>query len=386
MKNYDFDKVIQRQNTASVKWDVPDEGELPFWVADMDFEAPPAITEAIKSRAAHGVFGYSEIPNELIPSICKHYNDKFGVSLNKDDIVFIPSVMPAANIACAMLGGRIMYFSPMYSHIRILNVETELEKTEVKLKKTKDEKGFDFFELDIDALERAYTPDVTTFIICNPHNPVGRVFKKDELLAISNFCQKHNITIICDEIHCELTLEGTHIPAFSVCDYMKNNSITLTSAGKIANIPGVPLGIAIIPNEDIRKRFKKHCAGKFAHTNVFASAALLKNYDGSCDDWKDSLREYLRQNRDYAEERIKSMSGLSITHIEGTYLLWIDASGLDLSEKPFEFFKKNAKVFLSDGADFGDEKCVRMNIACPRATLKEGLDRMESAINALLLK
>lgn len=386
MNNYDFDKLIKRQNTSSIKWGAVNDGELPFWVADMDFEAPPAIIEAIKKRAEHGVFGYSKLPQDLVSSICKHYSDKFGVFIDESWIVFIPSVMPAANIACAMLGGRIMYFSPMYSHIRVLNEETELEKTEVKLKKTKDKNGLDRFEIDIDALERAYTPDITTFIICNPHNPVGRVLTKDELLSISSFCQKHNISIISDEIHCELALEGKHVPAFSVCEYMRDTSITLTSAGKIANIPGVPLGIAIIPNDELRERFEKQCAGKFAHTNVFASAALEKNYDGSCDEWKNALREYLRQSRDYAEERFKKINGLSVTHIEGTYLLWIDASALDIDDSPFEFFRKNAKVFLSDGADFGDKKCVRMNIACPRSMLKEGIDRMENAVNELLKK
>jgi cystathionine beta-lyase len=249
---------------------------------------------------------------------------------------------------------------------------------EVPMKKDEN----DHHTMDIEALEKAIKPEVKSLILCNPHNPVGRVYHREELEELLAFCVKHNLLIIADEIHCELDLEGRHIPFFSLNEQAAQCSVTVSSAGKICNIPGLPMGFAIIPNKELRAKFISQQDGLLPCPNVLTLAAYEKAYDGSCDGWKAELRDYLRANRDYAHARLSAIAGLRLPHNEGTYLFWVDCSALGLAN-PAEFFEQEAHVKVCDGDIYGNRQCVRLNYGCPRSQLKEALDRMERAITAL---
>lgn len=369
-----FDQIINRKGTNCAKWDMQGGDYIPMWVADMDFTAPPAVLDAVQKRLNHGVFGYGAIAKQTAQAISQHYQKTYGVELPVEWIVWIPSVMPGANIACRVGGGKIIYSTPMYTHIRKLPQEAHTGVIEVPMKENNLH-----YEMDFDALEEAVTDDTGVLVICNPHNPVGRVFTREELEKAAAFAERHHLLIVSDEIHCELTLEGQHTPFFSLNDRVKEYSITLSSAGKIANIPSLPSGFAIIPSPELRKRFQDISLGLFSTPNALSFEALNAAFNGSCDEWKDELRDYLRANRDYLEERIAKIEGLRVVHNEGTYLAWIDARETGI-EDPFTFFKEKAGVRFNDGADYGQKGFVRINFGCPKSQLKEALDRVEAAL------
>lgn len=375
---YSFDLLPDRRKSDAVKWNQTPEDTIAMWVADMDFCIPPAIEEAVKERASHLYYGYPNTEDHLKELVSAHYKKTYGVELPVEWIVQVSSVMTAAITALEMLGAPFMYSVPMYDHIRVLHQEAQLPVIEVPMKMDENYR----FTLDFEALEAALTPEVKAMILCNPHNPVGRMFDREELEEVQAFCKKHNLLIISDEIHCELALDKKHIPFFSLNETAGDYSITLFSEGKICNIPGLPCGFAVIPNKELRERFVQFQAGRVPSSNVLTLAAYEKAYDGSCDEWKDELRDYLRGNRDYLESRIAGIPELRMTHNEGTYLSWIDCSSLKL-ENPRNYFFEEAKVQFSDGANYGNVQFVRLNFGCPRAQLKETLDRMEAAIERL---
>lgn len=370
----EFDRVYDRSKTDANKWRVCTNGEIPMWVADMDFAVPQPILDAVRERLDHPFFGYDITAKNALPSVIEHYRTHFGCEVKEEWMVIVPTVMPGINMACLTAGGRIMYCTPMYSHIRKVAGETELPVTEVPLKLEDGRYTFDF-----QAMEEAVTPDLTTFILCNPHNPVGRVYTREELMGVLEFCRRHGLLLASDEIHYELVFEGEHIPFFSLCEEAKINTVTVTSAAKTCNIPRMPLAFAVIPDDDLRERYVRMTHGLFGRGSTISGIALKKSYDGSCEQWKRELVSYLRDNRDYMEERIAAMDGLSVNHNEGTYLAWIDCTGAGLSD-PFRFFKEKALVYLNDGADFGNKSFVRLNFGCPRSQLEEALDRMERAL------
>lgn len=296
----DFDQIINRKGTSCAKWDGQGGDYIPMWVADMDFLTAPPILDALENRLSHGVFGYGGRWQDAVLSVVNHYKKTYQVEVDPEWVVYIPSVMPGANLACRTGGGGLIYCTPMYSHIRRLPQEAHTHVTEVPMK----EKNL-FYEMDFDALENKVTEDTGVFVLCNPHNPVGRVYTREELEQAAAFAGKHDLLVVCDEIHCELVLEGKHTPFFSVNEWAQQNSITLSSAGKIANIPSLPAGFAIIPNPEIRKKFKEQALGLFSTPNVLAVEALDAAYNGSCREWKEELVSYLRENRDYLEKRIR---------------------------------------------------------------------------------
>ncbi len=372
---YQFDQNASRRNSDSVKWNAAPEGVLPMWVADMDIEIPAPVLEAVQARAAHPFYGYPYTQDLLKKHVAAHYEKKYGVKVEEEWILWVPSVIPGVVAAMKMTGGEFMYSVPMYNHIRQLDVEAQMPVTEVPMKK--DENCH--YTMDMEALEAAVTPAIKSLILCNPHNPVGRVFTQEELEELQAFCDKHGLLVISDEIHCELDLEDRHVPYFAVNEAAAQNSVTVTSAGKICNIPGLPMGFAIIPNPELRKKFFDQQNGLQPCGNVVTLAAYEKAYDGSCDVWKEELRAYLRENRDIAEERLNKIPEIKTPHNEGTYLLWLDCSAMGL-EDPGAFFLEKAKVLMSGGEIYGDKQCVRFNYGCPRAQLLEALDRMEKAI------
>lgn len=371
---FDFDKEIKRKGTNCSKWGHQGGDFIPMWVADMDFPLVPPIMDAIQRRLSHPVFGYGGYPEEAAEAVIRHYQEAYGAAVSRDWLVWVPSVMPGANLACRAGGGDMVYNTPMYTHIRRLPKEAGVNAVEVPMR----EEGL-HYTLDFEAMEQAITPDVKVFVNCNPHNPVGRVMTRSELEEIDGFAHRHSLLVVSDEIHCELILEGRHIPYFTLNERAEQTSITLSSAGKIANIPGLPLAFAIIPNKELSKSFQEEACGLFSHPNELAVAAISAAYDGSCKEWKDRLIDYLRQNRNYLEERIRKIPRLHAVHNEATYLCWIDARESGIHD-PYTFFRDKAGVRLNDGRDYGKEGFVRLNFGCPRKQLTEALDRMEEAV------
>ena len=372
---YDFDRPAARRDSDSLKWSNLPEDVIPMWVADMDFQSPPPIIDAMLERVQHGYYGYPYTLRALKETIIAHYEKTYHATVEADWIVWVPSVIPGVANALQILGGTYLYSTPMYDHIRQLYQETGRPRIEVPMQR--DERCR--YTMDMDALAAAVTPEVRSLVLCSPHNPVGRVFQKEELLALQDFCQKHGLVTVSDEIHCELDLENRHIPFFSLSDAAAQSSITLSSAGKICNIPGLPMGFAIIPNEELRQKFRKRLQESTPAPNVMTLAAYQKAYDGSCALWKEELRTYLRANRDLAEARLQAIPEIKTPHNEGTYLLWLDCSALGL-EDPADFFLKHARIKVSPGEVFGCRQFVRLNLGCPRKQLTEVLDRIEAAV------
>ena len=373
---YKFDEVANRVGSDSVKWSAVSGDMIPMWVADMDIQSPPLIVEAVVKRAQHPYFGYPYTLGELTNCVVDHYQREYQVRVDPKWIVWVPSVIPGVVTALQTKGGEFMYSIPMYDHIRSLHAEAKLPAVEVPMKRDENYR----YSMDIEALEAAITPAVKSLILCNPHNPVGRVYAREELLELQGFCEKHNLLVISDEIHCELALEGRHIPFFALNEESARHSVTLSSAGKICNIPGLPMGFAIIPNEEFRIAFLSRQDGLWPSANVLTLAAYEKAYDGSCDIWKKELREYLRENRDLAEKRFNRIPELKTPHNEGTYLLWVDCSAIGV-DNPMEFFLEKAHVRVSAGEIYGYKQYIRFNYGCPRSQLIEALDRMEQAIS-----
>lgn len=374
---YDFDKpFINQPEWGSFKWDLRKEYEIPMFVAVMDFDTPQPILDALRRRLEFPSFGYDNSA-EALTVLIAHYKKTYGVDIKREWLLNIPSVMPGVNCAVRVAGGAIMYCTPMYSHIRKTPLEAELPCVEVPMKKVDGRYCFDY-----EAMERAYTPEVKSFILCNPHNPVGRVFSKEELAELVRWCKAHEMLMISDEIHCELILEGEHTPLFACCEEAIHNTVTLSSPNKSCNIPAIPMGYAIIPDAELREKFVRASNHAFIKGLALNAVAFTAAYDGSCDQWKKEALDYLRANRDYMEQRISVIPGLSVLHNEGTYLAWVDCSALGL-EVPSDFFREKTGVILNNGEDFGDVQCVRLNFGCPRAQLQEALDRMEKAVMEL---
>ena len=372
---YNFDIPAARAGSDSVKWIEVSGDILPMWVADMDVQTAPPVVEAVMKRAAHPYFGYPYTQDNLKPLVIAHYEKLYGAKIEPEWIVWIPSVIPGVVTAMQMTGGSFMYSTPMYDHIRRLYAEAKMPVIEVPMKVDENMRH----TMDIDALEAAITPEVKSLILCNPHNPVGRVYTREELESLLAFCKKHKLLVISDEIHCELDLENRHIPFFSLNEEAAQCSVTASSAGKICNIPGLHMGFVVIPNAELRAKFIAQQDGLQPSGNVLTLAAYEKAYDGSCDAWKNELRDYLRENRDIAEARFKAMPKLKVPHNEGTYLLWVDCSALGV-EDPSKYILENARVKVCSGEIYGNIQCVRFNYGCPRAQLIEALDRIEAAL------
>lgn len=376
MRKIDFDVPINRKGTYCEKWDEQGGDFIPLWVADMDFKSPEPILEAIRTRTNHGVFGYTDYDWELSEIIVGYYRKYYGYEIKPEWIVWVPSVMPGANIASRTAEGKILYNTPMYPHIRRLSKEAHCAFQEIPLCQKKGKYTF-----DVEAMEEKLEKDVKAFVLCNPHNPVGRVFTRAELEYIADFCERHDLLLISDEIHSQLIFEGSHIPAFMINENAKNRSITLTSAAKTYNIPAIPFGFAIIPNGEIRRRYKNIARGLFATPNALTAKAIKAAYT-QCDEWREELLAYLKENRDYLEKRIESIPGLVVNHNEATYLSWIDATALNL-ENPWKFFRENAGVNFSDGADFGYPGYLRLNFGCTKGLLERALDKVEEAVASI---
>lgn len=371
---FDFDKPIERLNTHSYKWDLKGEEYLPLWVADADFEVAPAVTERIRKRMEHGIYGYFLTGNEIYDTLSKWFAEEYQAEVpGKEWIKIVPGIVPALAVASNIGGGKSMTNTPNYCNLLDAPVSAGNEMIRVLLANNDE-----YYTIDFDALEAAVTEDTKVFYLCNPHNPVGRVYTLEELKQVSAFAKKHNLLVVSDEAHCEVVFEGKHIPFFTVDEYAREHSITLYSNGKLCNVPDLILAFAVIPNKELKDEFER-LGYAFGEEHVLNVEVGVATY-GESKEWKQQLLAYLKDNRDYLESELKRrFPKAKVVHLQSTYLEWVDfrAYGQNIDAK---FFYNKAKVFLTDGEDFGGTGYVRINFATRREIITQALDRMEEVL------
>ena len=375
MATYNFDVTIDRTATHSTKWARFGPDVLPFWVADMDFSAPPQMLAAIRERLDHGVLGYTETPGDLIEAFIAWLADRYDWPVQADWLVWLPAVVPGMNLAARAIGAaKQSVLVPVPVYHPFLSVPRHADKTAIFVDLVQDGGRW---RLNLDHLEAVVTRQTCSLLLCSPHNPTGRVYDADEVAALVDFCLRHDLTLVSDEIHCQLVLDGnvSHTPPASLTTQLR--AITLFSPNKAYNIPGLGSAVAVIPDADLRDAFYHARAGLIANVSPLAYTAAHWAYTDATD-WLGALLDYLRGNRDRLEETVDALPGIQMAHVEGTYLGWLDVRALEL-EAPAEHFLGHG-LGLSDGALFGGPGFQRFNFACPRATLEEGLSRLERAV------
>ena len=380
---YDFDTCPDRRGTECEKWDRYPADVLPLWVADMDFVSPEPVVRALRERVAHGVFGYGAEPSALRDLIVARMAERYAWQIRREDIVFTPGVIRGFNLAChtvATPGGGVLVQPPVYPPMLGAADHAGMVRQEARLTRTADGSYY----VDPDAFESALTEQTRLFILCNPHNPVGRVFSHDELVCMAESCLRRGVVICSDEIHCDLVYPGyRHIPIASLDPEIARNTITLMAPSKTYNIAGLDCAFAIIQNEELRKRYQHAHHGLLGGINVMGWTAALAAYrDGQ--EWLTQALAYLESNRDYVYAFVENeLPDIAITKMQATYLAWLDCRAVGL-DHPHEFFLQNARVALNDGTTFGrgGEGFVRLNFGCPRSILYEALERMKAALDS----
>jgi cystathionine beta-lyase len=385
---YDFDQVIDRCNTDSVKWrwyaQDGNEDVLPLWVADMDFAAPEPVIRALQERVAHGVFGYGAEPDGIREVIQERLARLYNWQVETDDLFFVPGVVTGFNVvsyAIGQPGDEILVEPPVYPPM------LSSPKGVGRICKTVQlVEGDTRYERDLIRFEEAITERTSLFLLCSPHNPVGRVFERAELEQLAEICLRHNVVICSDDIHCDLVFrDHTHVPIASLAPEVAAQTVTLFAPSKTYNIAGLSCSVGVIQNPELRARLKEGVPRLVPHINVLGYAAALAAYrDGQ--EWLDELLVYLEANRDYLLEYITThMPGVKCYKPEGTYLAWLDCRDTGIPGNPHEFFLEHARVALNDGVSFGagGEGFVRLNFGCPRTILTEALGRMRDALDAL---
>jgi cystathionine beta-lyase len=377
-KAFDFDTLVERRGTASLKWDRYKERDIiPMWVADMDFKSPPAVIRALRQRAEEGVFGYALPPEGLGDLIVAMLAEGYGWQVQPDWLVWLPGLVVGLNVACRAVGEdgeAVMTAVPVYPPFLTAPGNGRRELITVPLK----EEGL-HWTFDFDRLEAMITADTRLFILCNPHNPVGRVFTREELVRLAAICEQHDIVICSDEIHCGLILDRdkTHIPLATLGPEVAARTITFMAPSKTFNLPGLGCAFALISDKKLRARFKQAMAGIVPQPNAMGYTAAMAAYS-QCTDWQAALVDYLRGNRDAVAAAVREMRPLAMGPVEATYLAWIDLRASQI-ENPIHFFE-SAGVGLQDGIEFGGPGFARLNFGCPRSLLERALARMKKAL------
>lgn len=391
MSVYNFDEVIPRRGSFSAKWSVYDADVIPMWVADMDFKSPPAVMERLHARVDHSVFGYTMDFPELREIIVAQLKRLYDWQVHVEDLVFVPGMVLALNIAAKTIGKEgdgILMQTPVYGPF--LNIPAGNQRYAVMADLREVATGDQTFtyEIDYDVFEHSIHRQTTQFFLCNPHNPAGRIFTKDEVAQMADICLKHNLTICADEIHCDLLLnDQKHTPIAAIAPEIAQRTITLIAPSKTFNLPGLACSVAIIPNKELRKQYEMNARNLGVHVNIMGLEGAMAAYEHG-DDWLKHVLDYLRANRDFMVDYLQDhIPNLRTTVPEATYLAWIDCRKLDLPEgmNAYDFFLKEAKVALNPGTFFGTgyERFVRLNFACARSVLTEGLERMRDAVKKL---
>lgn len=380
---YNFDTQVNRRGTNSLKWDVPEE-ELPMWVADMDFRTAPEIIAALQQRVEHGVFGYTSVPNEWYQAIIGWWKRRHNMQIEKDWLAFCTGVVPAVSSVVRKLTTVAEYVvvqTPVYNIFfnSIENNGRRILESPLVYHGTS-------YEIDFDDLEeKLAAPQTTMMILCNPHNPVGRIWRKEELEKIGALCWKHHVIVLADEIHCDLTDPGSaYIPFASVSPQCRDNSITCIAPTKAFNIAGLQSAAVMVPNEALRRRVIRGLnTDEVAEPNAFAVTAAVAAFREG-ESWLDALREYLLANKRLAEDFLRrELPEIHAVPSKATYLLWLDCSNLAGSATELsQFLRKTVGLHLSDGSQYGKagRNFMRMNLACPQERLEDGLDRLKRGV------
>lgn len=384
----DFERVVSRRHSDSIKWVAYGETVLPMWVADMDFPAPAPVLEALRQRVDHGVFGYGVDSPELKELVCERLAVRHDWKVDTDAICLLPGLVCALNIACRAAGGEgdgVLVNTPVYPPF-LSAPRNQQRHLQVAPQRPVMKRGCLYYEIDFEALTKAVTPSTRLFILCNPHNPTGRVFSREELTHVAEFCLRHDLIICSDEIHCDLLLDRSEHISISVLDAeVQKRSITLISPSKTFNLPGLGCSAAIIPDTQLRNRFLSAARGIVPEPNVLGIQAALAAYREG-EEWLRQLLSYLTENRNLLTHFVKdSLPGIRTTHPEATYLAWLDCRNSPIQGNPYRFFLERAQVALNAGERFGTggEGFVRLNFGCPRTTLEQGLARLKDALEQL---
>ncbi|HSI08261.1 MAG TPA: PatB family C-S lyase [Rariglobus sp.] len=387
--SHDFDTVLQRRATDSQKWQkYAGQDILPLWVADMDFRSSPAILAALHERVEHGIFGYARPTASTVSAVTDALASRYGWTIEPSWIVWLPGLVCGLNVtsqAFAQPGEEVLTLTPVYPPFMSAPKNSGRVSVTVPFVLNTTDKATRW-DIDWDALERAVTPKTKLFFLCNPHNPLARVWRRDELVRLGEFCARHNLVLCSDEIHCDLILDETlpHIPTATLSPEIAALSVTLMAPSKTYNVPGLGTSFAVIPDAALRAKFVRATAGIVAEVTTLGFAACEAAYRDS-EPWRQDLLAYLRGNRDFIIDFLaRELPSLHIAApVEATYLAWINIESLNLAD-PIAHFEKHG-VGLSECAFFGAKRGshVRLNFGCPRATLAEALRRMKAAVAAL---
>lgn len=387
---YDFDKIVNRRGSNCYKWDEPkEEGVIPMWVADMDFNAAPAIQEALRKRVEHGVFGYEKVPESYFQATINWFSRRHQWTIERDWILYTTGVVPALSCvlkAMTLPGEKVLVLTPVYNCFfsSIRNSGCLVEESPLC-------RQGDTYIIDFDDFERRCSDEkVTVFLLCNPHNPAGRVWTPEELERMNDICLRHDVRVISDEIHCELVMPGhTFTPFAAVSDACLNNCITLNSPSKSFNIAGLQTANIICKNPTWRRRIDRAVnINEVCDLNPFGPVALEAAYNES-EDWLDELNEYIWGNYQalkafFAQE----LPRIEVIRLEGTYLAWIDITAVELtSDEATDLLLREGKVMVSSGTIYGrrdGQGYLRINMACPRSILMDGLRRIGRVLSAYL--
>ncbi|MFS0674384.1 MalY/PatB family protein [Ornithinibacillus sp. 179-J 7C1 HS] len=383
-----FETVHNRKNTRSVKWDLvkdlfQSEDVLPMWVADMDFKAPDAVNQALIERAKHGIYGYTIVDEKVKSSIVNWISKRHHWNIKSEWLSFSPGVVTTLHMAIQALtepDDKILIQTPVYTPFyKVIEAHNrQIVKSQLVYSENQ-------YHINFQDLEEKMKTGVKAFILCNPHNPVGRVWTKDELQSIANLCEKYDVLILSDEIHCDLTFPNVeHTSIASLSEEVAVRTITCMAPSKTFNLAGLQASYAITSNNEYRKKLDQQFMIQGFHgLNTMGNTALEAAYTYG-EEWLDGLKEILQGHYHYVKEQLEKYTDLKVTIAEGTYLVWIDCSSLKLNPKELrKFFVEKAKVGLNPGIDYGEEgaQFMRMNIACPRQTLVEGINRIIEAIS-----
>lgn len=382
---YDFDKLTDRRGTNSLKWDVA-ENELPMWVADMDFETAPEITEALKKRAAHGIFGYTVVPDAWKEAVSGWWERRHGFKMEQDWLIFCTGVVPAISSAVRKLtavGENVLVQTPVYNVFfnSIRNNGRNIVENRLLYREGA-------YQIDWEDLEnKLKDPQTMLMILCNPHNPTGSIWTREELARIGELCTDNHVLVLSDEIHCDLTEPGyEYTPFASVSEICAQNSVTCIAPTKAFNLAGLQTAAVAVPNEAVRHKMDRALnTDEVAEPNAFAIDAAIAAFTKG-DTWLDELREYLARNRKMVQNFLEQeLPNVRLVPSHATYLLWLDCSrvigdAVELSR----YLRKETGLYVSAGISYGEagRQFLRLNIACPGERLSEGLKRLRDGVKA----
>lgn len=391
---FDFDKVIPRRGTGSYKWDsAKDADVIPLWVADMDFQTAPAVIDALRRRVEHGVFGYTLVDDSYYDALTCWFASRHGYVIDRSMVIYTSGVVPAISAiikALARPGEGVIVQTPVYNCFFSSIRNNGCRIVENPLLRVDTGEGTFTYRMDFDGLDRlASQPDVRLLLLCNPHNPAGRCWRREELVRVAEICRRHGVTVVSDEIHCELTAPGTSYQPYGTVDAEVNGgtptAVVCLSPSKAFNTAGLQIANIVCPSPEVRKAVDRAInINEVCDVNPFGVEALKASYSPQGERWLTELRAYLHENYLMLRSLLaRELPQCPVTELEATYLPWVDVRALGIpSERLEEMMVREARVWVNSGEMYGQEGYIRINIACPRSVLAEGLRRITDFLKA----